>query len=295
MPFGEQVPEAAYAGFQPRNFIDSLALTKWRRLGIAPSPRASDAEFLRRAMLDAIGTLPTAEEVREFLADTSPDKRANLIDRLLARSEYAGFWANQWGDLLRNKRRYGDGYKRGTFAFAAWIRNAFVQNMPYDQFVAVDSDGAGHLCPTTRRWSGIAKSAIWWHQVNDTGQLFLGTRINCANCHHHPYERWSQDDYWSLAAFFARVGSKQGDVANETRDLRSQGRRRVATADRPGDEAQGPWAVPNSITSAAKIRGKTWWSGWSLPTIRTFPKRSATGCGHISWAWGWSKRSTTCA
>src|SRR4029077_10948539 len=108
---------------------------KWRKLGIAPSPLSTDAEFLRRASLDAVGTLPTPEEVVAFLADTAPDKRDKLVDRLLERPEYASFWANQWGDLLRVKRGGNEGLKPGTFAFSGWLRSAFAQTMPYDQFV----------------------------------------------------------------------------------------------------------------------------------------------------------------
>ena len=213
VPFGDHVPESAFAGFQARNYVDPLVMAKWRKLGIAPSPRANDSEFLRRASLDCIGTLPTADEAREFLADTRPDKRALLVERLLDRNEYAAYWATRWGDLLRNKRRYGDDYKRGTFAFAAWIRGAFQQNMPYDKFVAsiLTAQGTYSDNPPVVWYREVRNNV---HQVNDTCQLFLGTRINCANCHHHPYERWSQEDYWGVAAFFSRVGSKS-EAANE--------------------------------------------------------------------------------
>ena len=214
VPFGKTPAESAYAHFKPSGFIDELVLKKWRKLGLAPSPLCTDEEFIRRASIDAIGTLPTPDEVRQFLAETSPDKREHLVDRLLERNEYASYWAIQWGDLLRNKRRYGDGYKRGTFAFAAWIRDAFVQNVPYDQFVREILTAQGDVSDTP--------PVVWYrevrnvtHQVNDTSQLFLGMRIQCANCHHHPYEKWSQDDYWGFAAHFARLGQKQGAVANE--------------------------------------------------------------------------------
>ncbi|MDR3635883.1 MAG: DUF1549 domain-containing protein [Isosphaeraceae bacterium] len=214
VPFGKTPPDSAYAHFRPNGFIDELVLQKWKRLGLAPSALCTDEEFIRRAALDAIGTLPTPDEVRQFLADSSPQKRDQLVDRLLERNEYASYWANQWGDLLRNKRRYGDGYKRGTFAFAAWIRDAFVKNVPYDQFVREILTAQGDVSDTP--------PVVWYrevrnvtHQVNDTSQLFLGTRIQCANCHHHPYEKWSQDDYWGFAAHFARLGQKQGAVANE--------------------------------------------------------------------------------
>ena len=129
---------------------------------------------------------------------------------MLARNEYASFWAGKWGDLLRNKRR-GEEAKRGTYAFAAWIRDAFQQNMPYDQFVRAILTAQGNVSDSPAvNWYREVRNVT--HQVNDTAQLFLGTRIQCANCHHHPYERWSQDDYWGFAAFFARLGRKSGDT-----------------------------------------------------------------------------------
>ncbi len=215
IPFGPRLAESAYADFHPRGFIDELAMKKWRKLGLAPSAVCGDEEFIRRASIDAIGTLPTPDEVRSFIADQSSDKRAKLIDRLLDRNEYASYWASHWGDLLRNKRRYGDAYKRGTFAFASWIRDQFARNVHYDKFVREILTAQGDVSDSP--------AVVWYrevrnitHQVNDTSQLFLGMRIQCANCHHHPYERWSQDDYWGFAAHFARLGNKQGAVANET-------------------------------------------------------------------------------
>jgi hypothetical protein len=211
VPFNKDVPASAYADFKPRNYVDELMLKKWKKLGIAPSPRAPDAVFIRRAMLDAIGTLPTPEEVTAFLADGAADKRDRLVDRILERPEYAQYWASLWGDLLRNKRE-GDEQKRGTFAFAAWIRNCFAENMPYDQFVREILTAQGEVGDNPAvNWYRHVRNQI--HLVNDTSQLFLGTRVSCANCHHHPYEKLSQDDYWGFAAFFQRVGKKQGDVA----------------------------------------------------------------------------------
>lgn len=218
VPYGAPLPDGAYADFHPRGTVDQLAMNKWRKLGIAPSPRCSDAEFIRRASLDLIGTLPTPEEVRDYLADGSPgennaDKRSRLIDKLLERNEYAAYWANQWGDLLRVQRKQTE-EQRGTYAFSSWLRQAFATNMPYDQFATAILTAQGNVSdspPTV--WYRKVRNIV--HQVNDTSQLFMGTRINCANCHHHPYERWSQDDYWGMAGFFARVGIKPGEVVNE--------------------------------------------------------------------------------
>jgi hypothetical protein len=210
VPFNRNVPASAYAEFTPKNYVDEHMLRKWKKLGIAPSPRSSDSVFIRRAFLDAIGTLPSPEEVTAFLDDRTPDKRDRLIDRILERPEYAEYWSSLWGDLLRNKRE-GDEQKRGTFAFAAWIRNCFSENMPYDQFVREILTAQGEVGDNPPvNWYRHVRNQI--HLVNDTSQLFLGTRVSCANCHHHPYEKLSQDDYWSFAAFFQRVGKKQGDV-----------------------------------------------------------------------------------
>jgi hypothetical protein len=196
------------------NNLDKLVQAKWKKLELVPSPLADDATFLRRAYLDCIGTFPTETEVREFLADTDPAKRSKWIDKILARNEYADYWAVKWGDLLRNKRRNGNEAKRGTYAFHAWIRNAFATNMPYDQFVRniIAAQGTVDQHPPVIWYREVRNL---FHQTNDTAQLFLGTRINCAQCHHHPYEKWSQDDYYQFQAFFARLGRKAGESQAE--------------------------------------------------------------------------------
>ena len=212
------VPFAERADAMPKlpagNYIDELVRAKWQKLQIGPSPLADDATFLRRAYVDCIGTLPTPAEVREFLVDTNPQKRAAAIDRLLDRNEYADYWAIKWGDMLRNKRRNGREAQRGTFAFHAWIRNAFATNMSYDQFVRaiIAAQGTVDQHPPVI-WYREVRNLV--HQTNDTAQLFLGTRINCAQCHHHPYEKWSQDDYYQFQAFFARMGRKSGETSAE--------------------------------------------------------------------------------
>lgn len=210
IPYSRGLADSEYAHFKPKNFVDNLVMQKWKKLGIAPSAVCSDEEFIRRASLDAIGTLPTPDEIRAFTADTAPNKRDYLIDRILEREEYAAYWSNIWGDLLRNKRA-GDEQKRGTYAFAEWIKNSFAQNKPYDQFVREILTAQGEVGDNPPvNWYRHVRNTT--HLVNDTAQLFLGTRVSCANCHNHPYEKLSQDDYWGFAAFFQRVGKKQGDV-----------------------------------------------------------------------------------
>lgn len=213
VPFSRGLPDSAYAHFISKGFVDDLIAAKWHKLGIAPSSICSDEVYLRRAMLDVIGVMPTPEEVHKFLADADPDKRDHLVDRLLDRPEYAAFWANHWGDLLRIKRGGQKDLKAGTFAFTGWLRNAFATNMPYDQFVRaiITAQGESAENPPTNWYRNVRNTVA---QVNDTCQLFLGTRISCANCHNHPYERITQDDYWGFGAFFARTAVKRG-IGNE--------------------------------------------------------------------------------
>ncbi len=198
-------PESAYAAFKPKNFVDELVLAKWRKLHIVPSAEAGDAEFLRRVFLDAMGTLPTPQEVRDFVADGAPDKRDTLIDRVLQREEQFDLWAHRVGDLLRNRVGDSNG-KDNTIAFAKWIRQSLVENKPYDQFVreiiTVTGKRGDHPQMDWYRWAITNEN-----RVEDTAQAFLGLRVSCANCHNHPFEKVSQTDYWQFAAFFARLKS----------------------------------------------------------------------------------------
>jgi hypothetical protein len=207
IPLPGTVPEALYAGLPEANFIDGLVWAKLKRLGITPSAAAGDATFLRRASLDVIGRLPTPDEVREFLADSTPpeEKRARLVNGLLERPEYADHWANKWMDLLRpNPYRVGI---KAVWNLDAWIRTAFRRNLPYDQFVreVVTARGSTfEVGPATifrdrREPEEIAPMV---------SQLFLGIRLECAKCHHHPFESWGQEQFYEFAAFFARVGRK---------------------------------------------------------------------------------------
>lgn len=205
IPTSGQVPAEVYARLPRGNFIDELVIAKWRAIGVTPSAEASDATFLRRAHLDAIGRLPTPDETREFLRDASPDKRARLVDRLLARPEYADHWANKWADLLRpNPYRVGI---KATLNFDAWIREAFRRNLPYDQFVRELLTAQGST------WHNGATVLFRDRRAPDelttiTTQLFLGIRLECARCHQHPFEVWGQNDFYGLAAYFSRVGYK---------------------------------------------------------------------------------------
>ncbi len=191
--------------FQPANFIDELVLAEWQRMRVRPAPMASDEEFLRRVGLDLIGTLPTPEELRSFLADTAADKRVEWIDRLLARPEYVDYWAMRWGDLLRSHRRFlGD---KGLASFTGWLKQSLRDNKPLDVMTRELLTAQGNL---------YANGAVGYFFIDEkvedlaetTAQVFLGVRMQCTRCHHHPQEVWTQDDYWGLAAFFTRLESK---------------------------------------------------------------------------------------
>lgn len=197
------------------NFIDLLAAKQWKSLGIAPSELCGDSEFIRRASLDVTGTLPAADVTRAFVADGDPNKRAKLIDRLLESPEYAGFFATKWADVLRDKRDGNPQLQRASFRFHAWIRDALDQNLPYDRFVRsiLAANGPPETTPTVHWYRQLRTPDAF---VDDTAQVFLGMRLQCAKCHHHPFEKWSQDDYYGFAAFFARVGRKPSTTSRRS-------------------------------------------------------------------------------
>jgi hypothetical protein len=205
IPLPGSVPDSLYEALPRKNFVDGHVWAKLKRLGITPSEPAPDATFLRRAYLDVIGRLPTAAEARAFLADTAPDRRERLVDRLLERPEYADHWANKWVDLLRpNPYRVGI---KAVFNLDAWIRDQFRRNVPYDEFVRRIVTARGSTWeqgPATIFRDRRAPEEL----TTMVSQLFLGIRLECAKCHHHPFEVWGQDDFYGFAAYFARVGRK---------------------------------------------------------------------------------------
>lgn len=197
----------------PKNFIDEQIFSKLSLLGLPPSSGIDDTSFLRRVSVDIAGRLPRAAEVEAFLADTRPDKRARKIDELLDSPDYAAYFAQKWAGILRNKRTK-DTYQRGTYAFHDWLRRSLAENKPYDQLVTEVVTASGEI--------GRNPAVAWYRavrdqkeQMQDIAQVFLGIRMQCAQCHHHPYEKWSQDDYYGFAAFLTRVGRKKGEQPDE--------------------------------------------------------------------------------
>lgn len=205
IPQEGEVPADLYTQLPRQNFIDGLVWDKLQRLAITPSAPCDDSTFIRRAYLDVIGTLPTPAETRAFLADQTTDKRAKLIDVLLERPEYADFWANKWVDLLRpNPYRVGI---KATLSLDTWVRDAFRKNLPYDQFARELLTAQGST------WRNGATTLFRDRREPDelttiVSQLFLGIRLDCAKCHHHPFEVYGQEDFYGMAAYFSRIGRK---------------------------------------------------------------------------------------
>jgi hypothetical protein len=247
-PYAHRPNDDFYRRLPRRNFIDDLVWEQLRKLGLRPAGPADDATFHRRAWLDIVGRLPPADEVRRYLADPAADKREQLIDRLLARAEFADFWANKWADLLRpNPYRVGI---KPTIVFDNWLREAFRSNLPYDRF-------ASELI-TARGSAWRHGPAVLWRDRRTpeesaalVGQLFLGTRLECARCHDHPFERWQQDDFYGLAAFFAKVGRKGAGLLPAI----SGGEECIFTADEGEllDPRSGRPAVPRPLPGGSRV------------------------------------------
>lgn len=207
--------EVNLAEFKPNNMIDEHIKRRFEELGIEPAGLCSDETFIRRAFIDTIGTLPSPEKVKAFLASKAPDKRSQLIDELLGLTgdperdvyveAWSAYWGMKWGDLLRiNRNKVGDG---GMWAFSNWIRQAMRENKPVNDFVSeiitaqgsIYENGPANYYKIASKPEDLAEA---------TSQIFLGVRLQCAKCHHHPFEVYSQKDYYSLAAFFTRVSNK---------------------------------------------------------------------------------------
>jgi Protein of unknown function (DUF1549)/Protein of unknown function (DUF1553)/Bacterial Ig-like domain (group 2) len=221
VPLGAKLPEYK---FEPRSVVDRLMHKKWQELGIMPSELCSDEVFVRRVYHDITGTLPTPQQVSAFLANKSPTKRDDLVDALVETPEYSFLFANRWADVLRVKRGNNNpGRAFGTFAFHNWIREAIARDKPYDQFVReiVGAIGDESKSPPTLWFRDLQKPEQF---VDDACQLFLGVRMACAQCHHHPYEKWSQDDYWGIAAFFGQIGRKVVPVPGQNIQNQNQAR-----------------------------------------------------------------------
>ncbi len=202
------------------NFVDTLVFDKLKKLHMAPSEICDDETFLRRVSLDLIGLPPTREEYDRFVADTDKDKRAKLIDQLLDREEFVDIWAMKWGELLRiravgNQPQYGRDAK-AMWAYANWVREQMATNRPLNEFVAdlVVGNGSNIKQPTSNLYTASERLTPQ-KTAEDFAQIFLGTRIQCSQCHNHPFDRWTLDDYYGFASFFAGVNMKRGVEGRE--------------------------------------------------------------------------------
>ena len=207
-----EVPGFKVAQVPQDNVVDKTVYAKLNRMRISPSELCTDQEFIRRAYLDTIGTLPTPQEVQEFLSTGAGDRRDQAIRRLLDRPEFYDFWTLKFADILRSNGRLIQ--PKGAYVFHRWIRSALERNMPMDQFVRtlLTTDGSTYASPAANYYR-ISRDPE--NAVETTAQLFLGVRIQCAKCHNHPFEKWTQDDYYGFAAFFSQVGRKKGNLPDE--------------------------------------------------------------------------------
>jgi len=205
IPADRTLPASRYAKLPKNNFIDEIAYAHFQKLGLFPSDLCSDSEFLRRSSLDAIGLLPSADEARAFLADTNANKRQLWIEHLLQHPAFGDNWANKWADLLRpNPDRVG---VKSVYTLDQWLRESFRANKPYDQFVRelLTAEGSNHRYGPAVVYRDRREPP---ELTTMFSQLFLGTRMECAKCHHHPNEKWSQDDFYQFAAFFGPLKHK---------------------------------------------------------------------------------------
>ncbi len=217
------------------NYVDTHTFAKLKQMSIAPSDVCTDYEFVRRAYLDCIGRMPTPDEAKAFMGDKSAEKRAKLIDALVEMPEFADFWALKWADVLRSSRKTIQ--VKGSYGFQAWLRGHFQRNTPWDEVVRelITANGNTFNNPPANYYR-IAKDPT--SLAETTAQLFLGVRMQCAKCHNHPFERWSQDDYYGMAAWFARVKTKPEPIIGTAPAGRQTNNAEVVFASRDGEVSQ---------------------------------------------------------
>jgi hypothetical protein len=269
---------------------------------VNPSELAGDDVFVRRAYLDLLGLLPTADEARAFVNDTSADKRTKLVDALLRRPEYADFWTLKWADVLRLEERTLD--RTGVRAFHGWIRQAVADNVPLDRFVRelVTGTGSTYKNPPANFYRALRDPVSRGEAV---AQVFLGTRLNCAQCHSHPFDRWTQDDYYNWANVFSRVDYRI--VENKRRDKNDQhefdGEQVVlvkTTGNMDDPRTNAPVREARLLGEAEPLAASqtrldslgAWLTG---PDNRLFAKSQVNRIWATLWVVGLSTRSTTSA
>ncbi len=211
--FVPEQPNFVWSAPEPANFVDELVFSKLRKINVNPSAVCDDATFIRRVTLDLLGLPPTADEAKRFVSDASTGKRSALIDSLLERPEFADWWAMKWSDLLRVEEKTLD--RKGVENFHGWLRDAFATHKPLDQLVreVVAGRGSTYEVPPANFYRALRTP---FERSEAVGQLFLGVRLQCSKCHNHPFDRWTQDDYYSWGSLFSRVDYKI--IENRRRD-----------------------------------------------------------------------------
>jgi hypothetical protein len=201
-------PAPDYSKLPTRHPIDKLVLAQLKEVRLAPADLCSDEVFVRRAYLDACGMIPSADEARRFLADRSPDKRDRLVDELLARPEFAEYWAQKWSDLLRNEEKALD--RKGVQVYYRWIKGWIADDKPLTEFAAAVLAARGNTYenPPANFYRAVRDP---YQRAESAAQVFLGLRISCAKCHNHPFDVWTQDDYHRFVALFARIDYRVGE------------------------------------------------------------------------------------
>ena len=212
----------AWAPMPEKNFIDKHVNAKLQQRKILPSAECTDADFVRRVYLDLTGTVPTAAQARAFVEDKTPSsqKREKLVDSLLGNRDFVAYWSNRWADLLQcNSKTLGE---ESVWGFREWIRKSVAENMPYDRFVRslVIAQGSNLTNPAVNYYRALkdkddAGKLTTNKMTEDVSQTFLGVRFSCNKCHDHPFERWTQTQYYEFGAFFARVSFKRGERPGE--------------------------------------------------------------------------------
>ena len=197
------------------NYVDSLVHAKLKKLRITPSELCTDEEYIRRVYVDVVGLLPTREEFDKFVADTDPKKREKLVDELLGRKEFVEMWVMKFAELLQVRSVDNRVSYKGTLLYYNWLQDRLARNVPMNQVVRelLGATGGTFKNPATNFYqieNDVEKIA------ENTAQVFMGMRIQCAQCHNHPFDRWTMDDYYGFVSFFTQVGRKQGEDPRET-------------------------------------------------------------------------------
>ncbi len=298
----------AWKDVPANNYIDELVYSKLKRVKSLPSPLCTDADFIRRVTLDLTGLPPTPAEVRAFLADKRDTKlkRDELIDQLLGDGDYVEMWTNKWADLLQVNRKFLG--EEGSFALRGWIKQAIASNMPYDKFVysVLTASGSTVENPPAAYFKVLRTPE---ETMENTTQLFLAVRFNCNHCHDHPFERWTQGQYYHLAAYFAQVGRKADPVAGSqtiggsaveggkplVEDIFDSGSGEV-THGGTGKPAAPDFPYQHEDLAPSRRRAASNWPNGS-PRKRTgiSPRATSTACGVTCSAAASSTRSTTSA